>query len=77
MIKPTDGELLEIVMKAPALETVEAEWLYVLREALAKFGNKTSAEPLTHEQAKAFAAKFGNDPLNLIAKVEKAHGITH
>jgi hypothetical protein len=30
---------------------------------------------LTHEQAKALVAKYGNDPLNLVFQTEAAHGI--
>jgi len=32
-------------------------------------------KPLTHEQAKALVAKYGDDPLNLVFQTEAAHGI--
>jgi len=32
-------------------------------------------KPLTHIQAKALVAKYGNDPLNLVFQTEAAHGI--
>ena len=37
-LAPTDAEILALVKLAPELETAEAEWLHIVRTALAKWG---------------------------------------
>ena len=44
-------------------------------ELLNKLKSQAQRQPLTHEQAKALVAKYGNDPLNLVFQTEAAHNI--
>ena len=62
------------IADAPAILNTNDKAMWVLGFNAA--AEQQASKPLTHEQAKALAERYGNDPLNLIFQTEKHHGIT-